>query len=71
MIVDKYDIKYEDLEALAVRSHKNCYEATRDGFFKSQIVPIKTKDGKIISSDEGIKYPVNVEKLKKLPTPFK
>eukprot|EP01080_Neovahlkampfia_damariscottae_P008184 gene8184-12_t len=71
LIAKKYNIKYEDLEKLAVRSHKQCHEATRDGFFKSQIIPIKTKDGKVVETDEGIKYPVDVEKLKKLKTPFK
>jgi acetyl-CoA acetyltransferase len=71
LIAEKYKITSEDLLELAVRSHKHCHEATKNGYFKSQIIPITLKDGKVITVDEGVKYPVNVEKLKQLPTPFK
>lgn len=50
-------------------------QAIKEGRMKSQIVPISVtdKDGNstLFAIDEGVKYPVDVEKMKQLKSPFK
>lgn len=75
LIAEKYKITREELDELAVESHKKCSIAIKEGRFKSQIIPIEApqKEGqaKLVQVDEGVKYPVDIQKLKSLKSPFK
>jgi acetyl-CoA acyltransferase len=75
MIAEKYKITRKELDEFAIESHKKCSIAIKEGRFKSQIVGIEApqKDGskKVVLVDEGIKYPVDVQKLESLNSPFK
>lgn len=68
-IAKKYNISREDCDKLAFESHHKAGLARNKGFFDRQIVPINIK-GREVYSDEGIRYPPNMESLKKLKTVF-
>lgn len=72
IVAQKFNITREEMEQLAVNSHKRAFEATKEGKFKSEIIPVKGYDKKkdqevVHNTDEGIRWPTDPEKLKKLP----
>jgi acetyl-CoA C-acetyltransferase len=72
-LADKYSISREEQDKIACRSHKNASLAIKEGYFKSQIVPVgegKTKGGKI-DTDEHPRPDISIEALAKLPPVFK
>jgi acetyl-CoA acyltransferase len=46
-VARKYQVTREQQEAMAVESHAKATKAQREGRFKDEIVPIKTKDGTV------------------------
>ena len=48
-------IRREDQDQLAMNSHKNAHAATVSGKMKEEIVPVKTKRGKVVSQDDMIR----------------
>ena len=76
LVAKKYGINRDEMEEFAYQSHKNAYEATQEGRFNSEIVPIQGFDKKknidsLHNIDEGIRWPTDVEKLKSLKTILK
>jgi acetyl-CoA acyltransferase len=75
LIAKKYNITRKEMEEFAIESHRKCAEAIKNGHFDSQIVKIPTvdKDGnkKIFSRDEGVRYPVDRQKMSSLKPVFK
>eukprot|EP01083_Nonionella_stella_P194162 716248_1 len=68
----KYNVTRDDCDQFAYDSHTKAGIATNNGWYKSQIFPIKNpKTGKTIDNDEGIRYPSNLQKIKKLKSLFK
>jgi len=72
IVAQKFGVTREEMEALAVESHRRGHEATQEGRFKNEIVPVKTVDPKtgneiIHDKDEGIRWPADPAKLAKLP----
>jgi len=72
IVANKFDITREEMEELAYNSHKRAFEATRDGKFKNEIIPVtgydKKKDAEVVhNTDEGIRWPTQLDKLKTLP----
>lgn len=73
-IADRWNISREELDELAVRSHKLAYQATVNGDFKREILPIEVeKDGEkiLVKEDEGIRPNTTLEKLAELKTVFR
>ncbi|KAL0478419.1 fadA [Acrasis kona] len=79
LIAEHYKISREEMDEFAILSHKRAYEATKNGYFKSQIIPIKSKklnkdkqeEEVWLTHDEGIRYPVDKQKLGSLKAVFK
>ena len=77
MICDKWGLTREDLDALAVESHRRADRATKEGRFDNEIIPIEIKDdegkgtGEIMKTDEGIRPDSSLETLAKLKPAFK
>jgi len=73
LIASHYKISRKECDDFAVESHRRAHEATQKGYFKSQIAPIKSAkdDSKWLTNDEGIRYPVDVDKLGQLKPVFK
>jgi acetyl-CoA acetyltransferase family protein len=74
IIAEKWGLSREQLDDFGARSHQRAARATEEGRFQNEILPIKV-DGEngpeLFERDEGIRFPVNREKMATLPTPFK
>jgi acetyl-CoA acyltransferase len=82
IIADKWGLSREDLDAFGARSQQLAEQATREGRFEREIVPVAERrldreTGKIVESDElvaadeGIRPGTTVETLAKLKPAFK
>ncbi len=82
MIADKWGLSREDLDAFGARSQQLALQATEEGGFDREIVPVKVKardkeTGNIIESDdmltrdEGIRPGTTIETLANLKPAFK
>jgi acetyl-CoA acyltransferase len=74
IIAERWGLSREELDGFGARSHELAAKARDEGRFDQEILPIKVEgeDGsELFEHDEGIRYPVNREKMATLPTPFK
>jgi len=71
MIAEQWGIKREELDELAAGSHVRAGRAIAEGRFKREIVPITLADGSVFEVDEGVRVPVNREKMAALAPSFK
>ena len=74
LIAEKWNISREDNDRFSVQSHVRAAQATAEGRFEREIVPIQvtTDDGtETMSTDEGIRADSSLEKLAKLKPAFK
>ena len=71
MIAEQWGIKREELDELAAGSHERAGRAIAEGRFKREIVPITLPDGSVFEVDEGVRVPVNREKMAALVPSFK
>lgn len=74
MIADEYGITRLDLDTFASESQARAVQATKEGRFKNEIVPVPvTIDDKeeMLTTDEGIREGTNVDKLGTLNPAFK
>jgi acetyl-CoA acetyltransferase family protein len=70
MIADRWDVSREEMDELAVTSHRLAAAATEAGHFDREIVPIETPHG-VVEHDQGIRPGTNLEVLAQLKTPFR
>ena len=74
MIAQKWNLSREDLEKLAVESHRRAIEAIEKKYFDREIGPIEveTDDGtKVFEVDEGPRPGTSLEKVARLRPAFK
>ncbi len=71
MLAEKWGLKREELDKFAGESHEKAGRAIAEGRFKREIVPITLPDGSVFDTDEGVRVPVNWEKLASLAPSFK
>jgi acetyl-CoA acyltransferase len=71
MIAEKWGLGREELDALALESHRRAARATEEGRFDTQIVPVTLPDGSVMTRDEGIRFDTSIEKLAGLQPAFK
>ncbi|MCO5106517.1 MAG: acetyl-CoA C-acyltransferase family protein [Burkholderiaceae bacterium] len=72
-VAKKWGITREDQDALAVESHRRASVATREGRFRSQILPIELKSRKgttVFDADEHIRHDATIEDMRKLKPVF-
>ena len=74
-IAQKYEISREDQDRFAARSHRLAAEATKQGYFASEIVKLSAEQcmqrkGDGLSVDEGIRSETNMDGLGKLRPAF-
>jgi acetyl-CoA C-acetyltransferase len=71
IVADRHKVTREEADRFALRSHHRAHEATDQGHFRDEIVPVSTK-GKggevVVSRDEGIRPDTSLEKLARLAT---
>jgi acetyl-CoA acyltransferase len=69
-VAERYEISREEQDEYGARSQQRACEATDEGRFDDEIVPLETEDG-IHDEDEGLRPGTTKEKLAELPTVFK
>jgi acetyl-CoA acyltransferase len=82
-VAANHGVSREDMDKFSVESNRRAYEAIKAGKFKEEIIPVKAykykkdKDGKRIrteimfDTDDGVRWPVNLQDMGKLKSPFK
>ena len=71
IVAETWGLKREELDELAARSHEKAGRALTEGRFRREIVPVTLSDGSVFDVDEGVRVPVNREKMASLPPSFK
>jgi acetyl-CoA acyltransferase len=77
MIADQWGLTREELDAFGARSQQRAVQATEEGRFEREIVPIVVRDvdgnptGETLSSDEGLRPGTTAETLAGLKPAFK
>jgi acetyl-CoA C-acetyltransferase len=76
-LYDKYKISREEQDNFAVESHVKAHDAWEKGYFDAEVVPVivpaanKKAEPVIFAKDETIRYPVDAEKMGRLPAAFR
>jgi acetyl-CoA acetyltransferase family protein len=74
-VAEEYDVSREEQDEYAARSQQRACEATDEGRFDDEIVPIEGHDDEgnqiTVEEDEGLRRGTTAEKLGGLPTVFK
>jgi acetyl-CoA acyltransferase len=75
MISEKWGLTRQELDELALESHRRAARATEEGRFETQIIPVDVTldDGttESMTVDEGIRFETTIEKLAGLQPAFK
>jgi len=71
MLAEKWGLKREELDKFSGESHEKAGRAIADGRFKREIAPITLPDGSVFDTDEGVRVPVNWDKLASLAPSFR
>ena len=71
MVAEQWGIKREELDEYSAQSHERAGRAIAEGRFKREIAPITLADGSVFDTDEGVRVPVNREKMAALAPSFK
>jgi acetyl-CoA acyltransferase len=71
LIAEKWGLKREELDELSARSHEKAGRAIAEGRFAREILPVALSDGTVFDVDEGVRVPVNREKMAALAPSFK
>ena len=70
LLAEKYEISRDELDAFGLLSHQRASQATSDGLFKNEVVPlnIKLENGSsdVHEIDEGIRFDASLESLQGL-----
>jgi acetyl-CoA acyltransferase len=70
MIADQWEIPRSELDELALRSHQLAHQATEEGRFEREIVPMSV-NGDTYVTDQGIRPDTNLEALSQLKPVFR
>jgi acetyl-CoA C-acetyltransferase len=73
IVAERYNVSREDADALAARSHQRAAQATEEGRFKDEIVPVEVsaREGNtLVETDEGIRAGTTAAGLAKLRPVF-
>jgi acetyl-CoA acyltransferase len=77
MIADQWNLSREELDAFGARSQRLAAQATKEGRFEREIVPVAVKDdqgnetGEVMTTDEGVRPDTTEEVLATLKPAFK
>jgi len=70
MLAKKYGLSKDELDAFSLRSHQRAAKATKEGWFKDEIVPVQVQlaDGtpEMHEVDEGIRFDATLEGIQGL-----
>jgi acetyl-CoA acyltransferase len=70
LIADKWNLSREELDAFGARSQQLAIQATKEGRFETQILPVIDSEGNLFRVDEGLRE-TTLEKLASLKPSFR
>lgn len=70
LIADKWGLTRDDMDAFGVRSQTLAAQATAEGRFEREILPVLGADGSMVTTDEGLRE-TSMESLGKLKPSFR
>ncbi|WP_116998295.1 thiolase family protein [Desertimonas flava] len=70
LIADQWNLSREDLDAFGLRSQQLAAQATAEGRFEREILPVLGADGSLVTVDEGLRE-TTMESLAKLKPAFR
>ena len=70
LIAEKWNISREDMDRVGVRSQTYAARATKEGRFQNEIIPTLDAEGKVMTTDEGIREST-LEKLATLKPAYR
>jgi acetyl-CoA acetyltransferase family protein len=70
MIADRWGITREELDEISLRSHMRAAQATAEGRFDREIVPVSA-NGNTYTTDQGIRPDTTLEALRELKPAFR
>lgn len=70
LIAEKWGLSREDLDAFGARSQQRALQATEEGRFDHEIVPVMGDNGQMVARDEGIRPGTTAETLAALKPSF-
>jgi len=70
LLVKRYGLTREECDRYSLESHRRAGEATDDGRFQREILPLSSNGGKTVRADEGIRRDTSLEKLAALQPAF-
>ena len=68
-VANKWGVTREDQDALAVESHRRAGQASAEGWFRDQILPVEVRSGRktvTFDTDEHIRADVDLEAMARL-----
>ncbi|GGJ03433.1 acetyl-CoA acetyltransferase [Halobellus salinus] len=68
-VAEEYAVRRTAQDEYALRSHRRAADATDEGRFDDEIVPVETDEG-VVTRDEGIRRDTSLEALADLPPAF-
>lgn len=72
IVAERYKVSREDADRFALRSHLRAHEATEQGAFRDEVLPVEVVNARgeraTVTRDEGIRADSSFEKLQRLPT---
>jgi acetyl-CoA acetyltransferase family protein len=71
MIAEKWGLTREEIDEFSAGSHEKAGRAIAEGHFTREIMPVALPDGSAFDTDEGVRVPVNREKMASLQPSFK
>jgi acetyl-CoA acyltransferase len=71
LIAEKWGLSRQELDAFAAQSHERAGQAIAEGRFRREIMPLTLPDGSVFDTDEGVRVPVNRDKMAQLQPAFK
>ncbi|OGL00093.1 MAG: acetyl-CoA acetyltransferase [Candidatus Rokubacteria bacterium RIFCSPHIGHO2_12_FULL_73_22] len=71
LVAAQWGLKRAELDEFAAQSHEKAGRAIAEGRFTREIVPLTLPDGSVFDTDEGVRVPVNREKMAALAPSFK
>jgi acetyl-CoA acyltransferase len=71
LMAEKWGLTRDELDDFACESHLRAMRAIQEGRFTSQILPIPMPDGKLVTTDEGVRMPPDRQKMAALKPVFK
>jgi acetyl-CoA C-acetyltransferase len=75
LVAECFGLARRELDEFSCESHRRAAQATREGRFCRQLVPVPGVDGDgkpiVLEHDEGIRFEIDLAKMAALPLPFR